>query len=775
MARPNNMKKDARRTIPNSPYLTINDTRNQLTRPFLPINNYSHNNYTSDHANFHSSPVKGPTPANGSPFKKRSVVNRQIQLHKPKRNYPVYGRRYWVLFVFSALACMRNVLCYSYAPVNSRAILYYQASEVQLSLFESCYFMSFVIVTMPTSIVIERKGLRTAVVWASWLQAIGAVMRFAAGWLYPELHPSHQYKLAISGQIVASFGQAVFANAPPLVAAVWFGKHERALATTIGVSAGFFGIAVAYIVSPLLVHGPMTDTDDLTTGMNVMLQTFAGLSVLFAIMASVYFPDRPPVPPSYTAELRLREWVRDKTIRLKQDFESAMTAVGHVQKVFTRESSAVPLEWSTWEINPRAFDRLRLLLPFNSKSNKDRIRDGETSIYAMLKIESKVLLSFFRQPGFVHCMLAFGLAEGLCNVYAVAMNGLLLPLGMNISFVSIMGIVYIISLVVGGVVAGLILERWGVGKMQRQMVCCCALLGVAQIWFSVLSTADAGNPYELATAITLVGFFTGPLQPIALECAAECTYPSSETAFTSVMQIAGNIFSAVLVPIVFWLRDRTNSHNRLSGGNFLEIILLFSLALFFMTFRGEMKRSARERIDFEASVATMNKNEQSAQHSHAEGALFDIGSLHRSKTFSWHPRLGRRRVADSDDEAESDVSGTSSQSNTYGGVGSYSSYHSEVRNDSDYHPRPAHPDQAGLNETLGLNHVLGGDSGAVLSGDGGAVLGGGSGIVQVASISQSDFHIPAPEPEQGGDREEQGGDTSCSSSSNCTSSGSNGP
>ena len=52
----------------------------------------------------------------------------------------------------------------------------------------------------------------------------------------------------------------------------------------------------------------------------------------------------------------------------------------------------------------------------------------------------------------------------------------------------------------------------------------------------------------IIAAIILIGFFLGPMQPIAIESAAECTYPSSEGHFTAVLQLVANVFSTALVP-----------------------------------------------------------------------------------------------------------------------------------------------------------------------------------------------------------------------------------
>jgi hypothetical protein len=57
-------------------------------------------------------------------------------------------------------------------------------------------------------------------------------------------------------------------------------------------------------------------------------------------------------------------------------------------------------------------------------------------------------------------------------------------------------------------------------------------------------------------AIIMVGGLVGPLQPIAIEIAVECTYPAHESAITAIQQLAGNLFSSILTPVLSAIRNR---------------------------------------------------------------------------------------------------------------------------------------------------------------------------------------------------------------------------
>eukprot|EP00808_Paulinella_micropora_P013311 g81871.t1 len=499
------------------------------------------------------------------------------QPRKRRRNYSSYPRRWWILFVFSALSIMSHVLTYTFSPIHTRSSYYYSASEVQMSLFADCFFISYLLLAIPTSVLVDRKGLRFAVVSGAWIQTLGAFLRYAWPLLFPVLTAQDRYRLALSGQMICSIPEAIFGNAPPMIAAVWFPASERALATAIACSSGLAGIALAYILSPMLAREE--DGSDIPH----LLELYTYMCFGLAMLATLYFPERPPCPPSYTAELKLRVWLENQSAKLKAEFDAAMQRVGAVEKVFTHVKSSVPL-------SQKALQRVRMILPF-SGAGRDKLGG---SVIASVRAELLVLCSFFKERGFTQCAIGLAMSEAVGNVYAVAMNSQLVPLGFDLNFVTTMAIAMILSLVFGSVVVGAIAERLGVKWFKSMAVLCSICLAATQLGFTFLAMQETGNKYLIGLSIALIGFFAGPLQPLSIELAAECTFPSSETAFSSVMLIGANVTSAALVPIIFFLRDINKKSDRLTMGNFLLFGLCVGMMFALLSFNGELRRTMRD-------------------------------------------------------------------------------------------------------------------------------------------------------------------------------------
>ena len=115
------------------------------------------------------------------------------------------------------------------------------------------------------------------------------------------------------GQFFCMASGTVALGAPPLVSATWFPPSERTTATAIGTLVGYFGIAAAFAVGPAMVPAQTNvsivsfsnSTQYLTKliDQQILQYTYCelGLCTVAFFCALVYFPARPPLPPSLTS------------------------------------------------------------------------------------------------------------------------------------------------------------------------------------------------------------------------------------------------------------------------------------------------------------------------------------------------------------------------------------------------------------------------------------------------------------------------------------------
>ena len=134
------------------------------------------------------------------------------------------------------------------------------------------------------------------------------------------------------GQFLVMAGGPVAIGAPPLVSATWFPPNERTTATAIGTLVGYFGIAIAFAVGPAMVpneipvskFGNSSATEkviNLAKIMNHRITHYTyfelGLCAVVFLCILLYFPARPPLPPSLTSS-------RSHTLSTKASFRCVL-------------------------------------------------------------------------------------------------------------------------------------------------------------------------------------------------------------------------------------------------------------------------------------------------------------------------------------------------------------------------------------------------------------------------------------------------------------------
>ena len=368
----------------------------------------------------------------------------------------------------------------------------------------------YVVFSFPSSLFIERYGLRAGLILGAWLQALGCYLRWYdrggplldTGWLcYLRL-----------GQLVASLGQAFFVNPPPMMAAQWFGNDQRVLATTVGVNANTLGIAGAYILGSLLVR-TAADID------RYLFVIFV-LSFALAALTTLFYPSAPPTPPSFSEH--------------------------HKHHRVARHAAFSP----------------------------------------------RTILGLFSYSGFVHTCIGFAVAEASINALSAFMSDILTPMGYSSVFVGVTATTFIVMCMVGSAIVGYAVDRW---RVYVSAVCGClvvsavSLVGLGYLRSAVLTVGS----------VVALGFFLGPVQPLVIETAVECTYPSPSSTVAAVQQVLGNVVSALLFPLMAWLRNEGKGEE----GGMEPVLLLMAVvlaltAVVYSTFKGGFRRLLHETEGF---------------------------------------------------------------------------------------------------------------------------------------------------------------------------------
>lgn len=170
------------------------------------------------------------------------------------------------------------------------------------------YFTSIFFITL-LGLFFIFQGLRISVLLAAGFQFFGATLRCvptAGNWTIRTV-------LICVGQSLSGLIAPVPLSGGVLLSATWFPSNQRTTSTAIAVAGSFIGNALSFIVGPLMVDDVAssdipkqgdnfvlnsTQRDAYTGQINRLLYTEAGLTAVLFLGIIVYYPARPPIPPS---------------------------------------------------------------------------------------------------------------------------------------------------------------------------------------------------------------------------------------------------------------------------------------------------------------------------------------------------------------------------------------------------------------------------------------------------------------------------------------------
>jgi FLVCR family MFS transporter len=198
--------------------------------------------------------------------------------------YALYTRRWYILILFSFLSLNQCNVWITYGTVLDTAKDLYHVDDAEINLLTAMGPVGYIPLSFFSSWIIGEYGLRVAAVAASVFCAAGAILRCFAD-------ASSFWMLLIAQLLNAAAGPVVM-TVPPALSSVWFGVHERTFATAVGSLANYMGSATGFLLG-LTVN----NVQQLQRLLYIEALGTTVLMVLFLI----YFPARPPKPPSVTA------------------------------------------------------------------------------------------------------------------------------------------------------------------------------------------------------------------------------------------------------------------------------------------------------------------------------------------------------------------------------------------------------------------------------------------------------------------------------------------
>ncbi|XP_029458607.1 solute carrier family 49 member A3 [Rhinatrema bivittatum] len=207
--------------------------------------------------------------------------------------YKTYRRRWYLLGVICLLNCSNAMLWLSFAPVADETANYFQSSLVQVNWLSLVYLVISVPFGLVTTWILDTTGLKFSVIFSSWLNMIGSIIRFLSTVRFVD-QGSQSYVCLLIGQCFCAAAQPLVLFSPTKLAALWFPEHQRATANMISSMSNPLGILIANLLSPFLVYEKEK--------IPLMIAVYAIPAVVACILATGGVCEKaPPIPPSASA------------------------------------------------------------------------------------------------------------------------------------------------------------------------------------------------------------------------------------------------------------------------------------------------------------------------------------------------------------------------------------------------------------------------------------------------------------------------------------------
>ncbi|KAK7495693.1 hypothetical protein BaRGS_00013140 [Batillaria attramentaria] len=290
----------------------------------------------------HSPPRYDAT--SSSSFPTTPVPN--IQGEVKAEEYKVYTHRWYILILFSLIAATQSGVWNTFGPISATSEDAFGWHDSTIALLSNWGPISYLIVGVLFSWMMDVKGLRISCLITAFLIALGTALRCIT------MDPPAVTWLMHVGQMLNGLAGPVAMAGPVVVSSVWFPPEQRTTATAIGNVFAAAGNAVSFVLGPALVPdvpsnktntstfdfgGKMpfamddsvdgwpeehlwtlqanhsTDADRIGKERNAIrlyMYIEAGWSLALFLAVLIYFPKKPPLPPCASAAIQREDFLR---------------------------------------------------------------------------------------------------------------------------------------------------------------------------------------------------------------------------------------------------------------------------------------------------------------------------------------------------------------------------------------------------------------------------------------------------------------------------------
>lgn len=208
-------------------------------------------------------------------------------------------KRYFILLMYAVCSMEKSFQWINLSTITNKVALYYDVDNLDVNWTSVLFMITFIPLVLPTGWLIERIGLRKAVLIGSTGITLGACIKCLA------CRPDG-FWIVIMGQIVVSLSEQFIFCIPSRIASVWFPDHQVSLATGLGIFGNQCGIALGFLIPQALLKG-LDTRDEIGSGLERLYLWTAGVAFVTWVVLIFLFDDRPRWAPGAARHNKILE------------------------------------------------------------------------------------------------------------------------------------------------------------------------------------------------------------------------------------------------------------------------------------------------------------------------------------------------------------------------------------------------------------------------------------------------------------------------------------
>uniref|UniRef100_W5MX13 FLVCR choline and putative heme transporter 2 n=1 Tax=Lepisosteus oculatus TaxID=7918 RepID=W5MX13_LEPOC len=202
----------------------------------------------------------------------------------------LYRRRWFIVCLFSSYSLCNAFQWIQYGIINNIFMKFYNVDSFTIDWMSMIYMLTYIPFIFPVTWLLDKKGLRVIALAGSALNCVGTWIKVAS--VRPDL-----FGVTMLGQFTCSLAQVFILGMPSRIASVWFGSREVSTACSIGVFGNQLGIAVGFLIPPVVVPN-LDDLDQLAHHISIMFYGTAAVATILFILVIIVFQEKPDLPPT---------------------------------------------------------------------------------------------------------------------------------------------------------------------------------------------------------------------------------------------------------------------------------------------------------------------------------------------------------------------------------------------------------------------------------------------------------------------------------------------